>query len=236
MKTTVYGKEAIEAVTGKHEKQTTNGKNFVSLVAAGAWTIVNFTYGGKRKCECCGRPITRVLHLKNQSHEAAKKRDRAYAFAEEITIGIVCGPKLFIESCRGFYEDPQREWERQHQTWKTYIEYVMLSAQGRAFWNALPETLTRDIDSYLEEGFKDAQHSGVWWQARDAKRGFLKTCLNDKSRRVYNHRFLYVPVNRLCSARERIKNDVMALDKETTCIRVFEALEQERIKQSSKNA
>jgi len=127
------------AANDKHVKGY--GKNFQPLIEAGSWTICGFTYG-KSKCECCGRPINRVLHLKNESHDVSA------SFPETIEIGIVCGPKVFVESCVGFYSDPAREWERQHRAWKDYIDYVILCARHDKLWRLLPEQLRSAIDNF----------------------------------------------------------------------------------------
>lgn len=96
-----------------------HGKNFKSLIAAGSWVISGFRYGQAR-CACCGRPILHVLSLTNKSHEVS------HSFPEKIEVGIICGPKIFVQSCVGFYEDPEREWDRQHRSWKDFIDYTVL--------------------------------------------------------------------------------------------------------------
>ena len=165
----------LDAITNdqKPAKVSRYGKNFESLVGSGAWTISNFVYRGS-KCSCCGRPICRVLVLKNQAHEAIKSRDPNYPFPEEVDIGIVCGPRVFTESCAGFYEDPKREWERQWKVWKHFINYVMMCVQGKDLWQQLPVALTKPVDEFLEEGYKEEKHSGNWWMVRDAKSAFFK--------------------------------------------------------------
>lgn len=153
------------AAAGTHIKG--HGKNFRPLIAAGSWTISGFHYG-RSKCACCGRPILHVLHLKNESHDVSSE------FPEEIEIGIVCGPKVFLESCVGFYEDPEREWDRQHRAWKDYINYVVLCVKHEKLWQLVPEELRTKIDDFLKEGYKTQQHSGGWWMVKDAKKRFLK--------------------------------------------------------------
>jgi len=150
-----------------------NGKNFKPLIAAGSWQISGFHYG-KSKCACCGRPIRHVLELKNESHADAAKRDAAYPFTETIDIGIVCGPKVFTESCIGFYDDPEREWERQLRSWKDYINYVVLCVKNEDLWKRVPEGLRTIVDQFLAEGYKTQDHSGGWWMVKDAKKRFLK--------------------------------------------------------------
>lgn len=145
-----------------------HGRNFKPLVAAGSWTICGFTYG-RSKCACCGRPIVHVLHLKNESH------DTGNGFPETIDVGIVCGPKVFTESCVGFYDDPTREWERQHRAWKEYIAYVVLCVKHEALWQTIPAQVREPIDAFLQGGGTPGQeHSGAWWMIRDAKKRFLK--------------------------------------------------------------
>jgi hypothetical protein len=164
--------DTFEAVRGK--RFDGHGKNFDALIAAGAWVISGFNYGSA-KCACCGRPIVRVLRLKNTSHDAALSRDPAYPFPEEIGIGIICGPKVFKESCAGFYTDPEREWERQHKVWKTYIKYVIACTLNGDVWERVPAELKTRVDDYLESGgtVKDP-HSGNWWVVRDSKRLLLE--------------------------------------------------------------
>ena len=145
-----------------------HGKNFAPLIAAGSWQICGFHYG-KAKCACCGRPICHVLHLKNDAHEVSD------AFPETIEIGIVCGPKVFIESCVGFYSDPTREWERQHRVWKDFINYTILCVKHEKMWQLIPEGLRVGVDEFLSEGYKAQDHSGGWWAVKDAKKRFLKS-------------------------------------------------------------
>jgi hypothetical protein len=157
------------AAAGTHVKS--HGKNFKPLIAAGSWTISGFHYG-RSKCACCGRPICRVLQLKNESHQAGGD------FDETIDIGVVCGPKVFIESCVGFYEDPTREWERQHSAWKDYINYVILCVKHEKLWKMVPDVLRTCIDIFLQEGYKAQEHSGGWWMVKDAKKRFLRSQVN----------------------------------------------------------
>lgn len=159
-----------------------HGKNFKSLVAAGSWVISGFTYGSSH-CACCGRPISRILKLKNLSHEAVKQNDAGYAFPEQIEIGIVCGPKVFQESCVGFYDDPAREWERQHKLWKTYIKYVMACAKNKDIWECVPEQLRTCVDAYLDTDLSNDPHSGNWWLVRDAKRLLLERTRRDADKK-----------------------------------------------------
>lgn len=150
------------------------GKNFESLVGAGSWVISGFRYG-KSRCGCCGRPICRILVLKNQSHDAVSKDNPRYLFKEEVDVGLICGPRVFTESCVGFYEDPTREWERQWRAWKDYINYVILCVQAKDLWEKFPEELRVIVDKFLEDGYKQKEHSGSWWLLRDAKKRFLNT-------------------------------------------------------------
>ena len=150
-----------------------HGKNFEALVASGAWVIHGFIYGSSR-CGCCGRPIARILKLKNLSHEAACSHDPEYKFPEIIEIGVVCGPKVFQESCVGFYDNPAREWERQYQLWKTYIKYVLACQFHGHVWEHVPAQLTTAVDAYLMQDLTNEPHSGNWWMLRDAKRLLLE--------------------------------------------------------------
>lgn len=169
--------DTYEATEGKHFDG--HGKNFDALIAAGAWVISGFNYGSSR-CACCGRPIVRVLRLKNTSHDAAIERDPSYPFTEEIGIGIICGPKVFKESCNGFYDDPTREWERQHQVWKTYIKYVIACKLHGDVWEHVPSELRTRVDDYLESGGRVTDpHSGNWWVVRDGKRLLLERTKRD---------------------------------------------------------
>jgi hypothetical protein len=181
-----------------------HGKNFQPLVAAGAWEISGFQYG-RSKCACCGRPIVRVLKLKNQCHEAALERDPTYSFPEEIDIGIVCGPKVFGESCLGFYDDTAAEWKRQYRMWREYINFVMLHVQNKDLWEMLPASVRDAIDEYLDTGgFKPGEEptTASWWRIRDAKKKYLKTKRNEKvpvfSYLTYNARVLLNVAQRLC--------------------------------------
>jgi hypothetical protein len=108
------------------------------------------------------------LHLKNESHDVSS------TFPKEIEIGIVCGPKVFIESCVGFYNDPKREWERQYKAWKDFIDYTVLCVKHEKLWTMIPEDLRIRIDEFLSEGYKTQSHSGGWWMVKDAKKRFLK--------------------------------------------------------------
>lgn len=157
------------------------GRNFKPLIAAGSWVISGFHYG-RSKCACCGRPIRHVLHLKNESHEDAVKTNHmdseGYPFPEEIEIGIVCGPKVFTESCIGFYDDPEREWERQIKVWKDYINYIVLCVKGDVLWKSLPPELTHAVDDFLKEGYQKHEHTGPWWLVRDAKSRLLRHVRN----------------------------------------------------------
>ncbi len=175
MKTTQQSDVIERASDDRHLKAY--GKNFKPLIAAGSWVISGFHYGSSR-CACCGRPIRHVLHLKNESYADATKLDLVDAngapFPEEIEIGIVCGPKVFTESCVGFYSDPEREWERQIKAWKDYINYVVLCVKNADVWKRMPEEIRGPVDKYLEEGYKVAEHSGSWWILKDAKKKYLK--------------------------------------------------------------
>lgn len=166
MRTTQQSDVIEQAARGQHVKAY--GRNFKPLVAAGSWQISGFHYG-KSKCACCGRPILHVLHLKNESHDVSGE------FPETIEIGIVCGPKVFTESCVGFYDDPSREWERQHRAWKDYINYVILCVKNEDLWAKVPAELRTTIDAFLAEGYKQQQHSGGWWMVKDAKKRYLRT-------------------------------------------------------------
>lgn len=150
------------------------GKNFKSLVGAGSWVIDGFHYGSDR-CGCCGRPISRILRLRNESHEAVCKTE-SYQFNEIVNIGIVCGPRVFIESCIGFYEDPTREWERQWKAWKGYVEYVILGAKTKELWDLVPTELRSPVDEYLERTYIEEKHTGTWWILRDAKKSYMQMC------------------------------------------------------------
>jgi hypothetical protein len=155
-----------DAVKGQPGK----GKNFHKIVDAGAWVIAGFSYR-MSKCTCCERKIVRVLKLKNLSHGSEKAKDAAYG--EYIDVGLQCGPKVFNESCAGFYEDPAREWERQFQVWKQYITYVILCAKSQDIWNMVPSDLRERVDGFLEGKWKekhDGLNTGPWWRIRDAKR------------------------------------------------------------------
>lgn len=165
MKRTQHSDVLKTAAEGAHVKGY--GKNFKPLIAAGSWVISGFHYG-RSKCGCCGRPIRHVLELKNESHDVSSN------FPERIDIGIVCGPKVFIESCVGFYEDPEREWERQHQAWKDFINYTILCVKHEKLWSLVPEEFRAKIDEFLKEGYKKQEHSGGWWMVKDAKKRFLK--------------------------------------------------------------
>lgn len=145
-----------------------HGKNFKPLIAAGSWTISGFRYA-KSKCACCGRPILHTLQLKNESHTPGS------AFDETIDIGIVCGPKVFVESCVGFYSDPEREWERQHKVWKDYINYIVLCVKHEEMWKLVPEDFRSKVDEFLQEGYKAQEHSGGWWMVKDAKKRYLRS-------------------------------------------------------------
>lgn len=143
------------------------------LVPAGRWQLIGFSYG-KSRCTCCGRPIRRLYHLKNLDHKAKLSQDASYNHPETITIGCVCGPKLFKESCEGFYVDPGREWNRQHAAFKDYINYIILNVQNKSTWQLIPERIRKPIDDYLENGYKHDAHTGPWWRMRDAKKRLLK--------------------------------------------------------------
>ncbi len=159
--------DALEAAANDQHVKS-KGKNFQPLIEAGSWTISGFFYG-RSKCACCGRPITRTLQLKNESHDVNS------SFTQVIDVGIVCGPKVFIESCVGFYSDPAREWERQHKAWKDYINYIILCVKHEKMWSLIPTELRQKIDNFLQEGYKTQAHSGGWWMVKDAKKRYLKS-------------------------------------------------------------
>jgi len=148
-----------------------HGKNFKPLIAAGSWIIDGFHYG-KSKCACCGRPILHVLHLKNESHNSSS------GFDEVIEIGIVCGPKVFMESCVGFYSDPAREWDRQHKAWKDFISYILICVKHEKLWQLVPAEFRSIVDAYLKDGYEKQDHTGGWWMVKDAKKRFLKSQKN----------------------------------------------------------
>lgn len=145
------------------------GKNFRSLVCAGAWVINDFKYG-RDVCACCGRPITRLLKLKNTSHDGSEKQ-----FEEVVTIGTTCGPKVFIESCKSFYDDPEKEWERQYKSWKGYIEYVTLCSRNHDVWTSVDENFTNRIDEILDDGYRTGNFTKTWWILHDRKMKLLKS-------------------------------------------------------------
>jgi hypothetical protein len=155
----------VAAAAGKH--YTGSGKNFRSLIEAGSWTISGFHYGNSR-CACCGRPILHVLHMRNESHRADSP------FPEGIEVGIVCGPKVFMESCIGFYEDPEREWDRQHRAWKDFIDYVVTCVKHEKLWLTVPLPLRQGVDDFLKQGYESQDHTGGWWMVKDAKKGFFR--------------------------------------------------------------
>jgi hypothetical protein len=165
MKKTTQSDVLMQAATGVQFKS--HGKNFQPLIAAGSWTISGFHYG-RSKCACCGRPIWHVLHLKNEAHREES------GFTETIEVGIVCGPKVFMQSCIGFYEDPAREWERQFQTWKDYVNYIILCVKHEQMWQLVPEELRVLLDDFLKDGYEKQDHSGGWWMVKDAKKRFLR--------------------------------------------------------------
>lgn len=178
------------------------GKNFKPLVSSGSWEISGFHYG-KSKCACCGRPIQHVLHLKNSSHADAVATNPNYPFVEEIEIGIVCGPKVFTESCVGFYSDPSREWERQIKAWKDYINYVILCVKNEDIWQRVPEELRVVIDEFLAEGYKNDDTSSRWWLVKDAKKKYLKTKRSVAT--MPDARLLYWQAQTLVYAAKRLK-------------------------------
>lgn len=164
------------------EHSVGHGKNFASLVAFGSWVISGFTYGSSR-CACCGRPIVRVLKLKNMSYEASKERYPDYNFPEEIEIGVVCGPKVFKESCIGFYTEPEREWERQYTVWKNYIKYVLACTKNHEVWEAVPQQLRIKIDEFLASDQSEKVHCGDWSIVRDSKRLLLERTKRDQEKK-----------------------------------------------------
>jgi len=176
MKTTQQSDVIEQASDRRHLKGY--GKNFKPLVAAGSWVISGFRYG-RSKCACCGRPIHHVLQLTNESHDDSIKVGKfdasGQSFSKTIDIGIVCGPKVFTESCVGFYDDPTREWERQIKTWRDFITYTILCVKNADTWARVPEEIRGAIDLYLEKGYKvDLQHSGKWCLIKDCKKRYLK--------------------------------------------------------------
>lgn len=176
------------------------GKNFKPLVAAGSWEITGFRYG-KSKCACCGRPIYHTLQLTNKSHKDASERDPNYPFTETIEIGVVCGPKVFTQSCVGFYNDPEREWDRQIRAWRDYINYVVLCVKHEALWKLVPVDLRQAVDDFLEKGYKAQDHSGGWWMVRDGKKRFLRSQRSLQT--VPEPRILYSASRALVSAAKR---------------------------------
>ena len=188
-----------QAADGRHVKAY--GRNFKPLVAAGSWSISGFHYGSSR-CACCGRPIRHVLHLKNGSHQDAAQRDPSYAFPETIYVGIVCGPKVFTESCVGFYDDPEREWERQIKAWRDFITYTVLCVKNEDLWALVPEELRLTVDRYLESGYRGDIHSGKWWLVKDAKKKLLK--LRRTAGILPDRRLVYTGLRTLVYAAKRL--------------------------------
>jgi hypothetical protein len=79
-----------------------------------------------------------------------------------------------MESCVGFYTDPEREWERQFASWKDYINYIVLCAKGDEIWKLVPSDVRTRVDSFLEEGYKTQAHTGPWHLVKDAKKRYLR--------------------------------------------------------------
>lgn len=144
------------------------------LIPAGRWKIDGFCCRQTR-CMCCGRPIRYVLLLKNEDHLEKIKIDPSYSHPEIIDIGRTCGPQVFQESTKGFYEDPEREWNRQYAIFKDFIEYIVLCTRNADIWQTLPIEIRCEVDNYLETGHEKADHTGGWWMLRDAKKRYLRS-------------------------------------------------------------
>ena len=115
---------------------------------------------------------------------------------------MTCGPKVFTESCVGFYSDPEREWDRQHKAWKDYIGYVILCVKHEKLWNHVPEEFRTKVDEFLSEGYKAQEHSGGWWMAKDAKKRFLRCQKN--SDRLPEPRVLFAASRSLVSVAKKL--------------------------------
>lgn len=179
----------VPPVTGRRP-----GKNYDDLVNTGSWVISGFEIK-RTRCTCCGRPIVRALRLRNDTFAARPASNR---FAEEIDVGLTCGPKVFAQSCTNFYEDPTREWERQWKIWKDYVFFLVIVSTGRDAWDAL-DAETRDaIDSFIDGATDDVlEHSGPWWIVRDAKKRFISSVKRASREGVIN-------VRAVSRARERL--------------------------------
>ena len=105
------------------------------------------------------------------SHAAKILQDPGYDFPDEIEIGMVCGPKVFIESAAAFYDDPAMEWARQYEFYREFIQYELLCSKAWDTWESVPGDLRRPVDATMETEAKD----GDWWRVRDAKKHVLRT-------------------------------------------------------------
>lgn len=162
----------VAVVQGQSAKSY--GKNFKPLVSSGQWAISGYRYGSSR-CQCCGRPIRHLLFLKNEVYDAILSADPEYAFPEVITIGVVCGPAVFVEAAREFYSDPEAEWKRQHSAWKHWIKYVDLCMQNRGLWESVNQDFRAAVDRFLDNPSPKDVTSAQWWRVRDAKVRVLRT-------------------------------------------------------------
>jgi hypothetical protein len=180
--------EAFDAVDGATGNVKRYGKNFESLVVAGAWTIVGFSYKHS-KCSCCGRPIVRTLVLENQAHDAAVKLNADYKFSQRIDIGLVCGPRVFEESCTGFYSDPAREWERQWKIWQDFIKHAIFCAKMKEVWALVPQAVAEPFDEMIVQMYNVDGNTGSWWMLRDGKERLIKVIDSIVVRTVRNMKY-----------------------------------------------
>lgn len=177
----VAGSHVIDEVKG-------HGRNFMSLVHAGKWKISGFRYGHS-KCQCCGRPISRLLMLKNEAHDVVS-HDKGYIFPEVIAIGVVCGPKVFAEAARKFYDDPDAEWVRQHSIWKEFIKYTILCQSAFRTWNTVPTVISSAVDAFIQTAWdvESCRQTSDLCRIKDAKRRVLQTS-TDMNKRPVNWMF-----------------------------------------------
>lgn len=125
---------------------------------------------------CCGRAIVRCFELTNLVHDEKVRLDPGYTFPAKIVIGCICGPTLFAESCRSFYDDPGMQWAREFALYKDYVKYITLCIKNSHVWDNVPDHIREPVDEFLDGKWKlftNGEHTGMWWRARDAKRKIL---------------------------------------------------------------
>lgn len=157
-----------------HDDKMAHGKK--NMIAAGKWSIVGFYVSrALKRCDCCDRIIRYVFQLENAITTA---KDGAAAIPERTEVGIICGPRIFEESCKSFYEDPAKEWMRQFDRWANLVKYAILNSQNADAWAAVDVDLRATTDAIIDrlhDPKTPQETANRLVRVRDAKLHVLRT-------------------------------------------------------------